>query len=184
MTQQLLFIDDDAQVAFTDTTHTWSHTFEVQTTYMCDSNSNIISLIQEDETLLSKKPTPFFAPHAELGSNGNNANGGGVNSLESNFLATMDILMSHIVPENPYYEKQLGTILQDFVFEVSGPKARKHAVSITGILIDLSIDDIKAFMQDFEKFKKLVAKVWKHIRKNRRLSRQLHGVQYFYSGNQ
>ena len=58
--------------------------------------------------------------------------------------ATMPILPG-VTPENPYYKNQVGTVIYEFVQQLKADKAPK----ITGMLIDLPIEDIKYIMQDW-----------------------------------
>ena len=48
-----------------------------------------------------------------------------------------------VVPENPNYKDQVGTVLYEHINVLVGAKAPK----VTGMLIDLPIEDIKLIMQ-------------------------------------
>lgn len=49
------------------------------------------------------------------------------------------------MPENPNYKEQVGTVLYEYIHQIVGNKAPK----VTGMLIDLPIEDIKHVMQDY-----------------------------------
>ena len=49
------------------------------------------------------------------------------------------------MPENPNYKDQVGTVLYEHINTLVGQKAPK----VTGMLIDLPIEDIKLIMQDW-----------------------------------
>ena len=58
-------------------------------------------------------------------------------------------ILPAIVPENPNYKDQVGTIIYEFVTQLVGTKAPK----VTGMLIDLPISDIQLVLQDYSLFK-------------------------------
>ena len=62
---------------------------------------------------------------------------------------TANQILPAIVPENPNYKDQVGTVLYEFVNQLVGQKAPK----ITGMLIDLPINDIQLIMQNYDLFK-------------------------------
>ena len=66
-------------------------------------------------------------------------------TLDQMYIMTTNAILPAIVPENPNYKDQVGTVLYEFVNQLVGQKAPK----ITGMLIDLPIDDIKLIMQDW-----------------------------------
>ena len=66
-------------------------------------------------------------------------------TLDQKYIMTTNAILPAIVPENPNYKDQVGTVLYEFVNQLVGQKAPK----ITGMLIDLPIDDIKLIMQDW-----------------------------------
>lgn len=57
-------------------------------------------------------------------------------------------LIPAVVPENPHYKKQIGEFIYDIVERFVG---EERAPKVTGMLIDLSIDEIKAYLYDFTK---------------------------------
>lgn len=59
-------------------------------------------------------------------------------TLDQKFVMTTNVILPAIIPENPNYKDQVGTVLYEFVAQLVGPKAPK----ITGMLIDLPINDI------------------------------------------
>ena len=66
---------------------------------------------------------------------------------------TTNAILPAIVPENPNYKDQVGTVLYEYVNQIVGPKAPK----ITGMLIDLPINDIQLIMQNYDLFKTRVS---------------------------
>lgn len=54
-----------------------------------------------------------------------------------------------MVAENPYYKTALGTSLYYFVLQLKG---EKYTSKLTGMLIDLSLDEIKRFVCNFDHF--------------------------------
>ena len=69
-------------------------------------------------------------------------------SIDQRYLITCDSIINAVVPENPNYKDQVGTILYEYIQQIVGPKAPK----VTGMIIDLPIIDIKLIMQDWELF--------------------------------
>lgn len=67
-------------------------------------------------------------------------------TLEQRYLIACQQLIYAVVPENPNYKEQVGTCFFDFIKQIAGPD---KAPKVTGMLIDLPIDDIKLIMQDF-----------------------------------
>ena len=66
-------------------------------------------------------------------------------TIEQRYLYACHQILAAVVPENVNYKDQVGTVLYDFITHIVGPKAPK----VTGMLIDLPIDDIKLIMQDW-----------------------------------
>ena len=60
-------------------------------------------------------------------------------SLDQKFVMTTTVILPAIIPDNPNYKDQVGTVLYEFVAQLVGPQAPK----ITGMLIDLPINDIQ-----------------------------------------
>lgn len=61
---------------------------------------------------------------------------------------------------NPNYRQQVGNCIYDFVLQQVGAE---QAPKITGMLIDLPIDEIKNYMANFEMFTKKVEEARKLI---------------------
>ena len=59
---------------------------------------------------------------------------------------TCNQILPAIVSENPNYKDQVGTVLYEFVNQLVGLKAPK----ITGMLIELPIDQIKGYLMQYE----------------------------------
>jgi hypothetical protein len=58
-------------------------------------------------------------------------------------------LLPAVVPQNPNYKNQVGEFIYEYVERIA---TEEYAPKITGMLIDLSIDEIKAFLFDYNKF--------------------------------
>jgi hypothetical protein len=57
-------------------------------------------------------------------------------------------LLPAITPENPNYKSMVGDFIFDYVEKFVGPE---RAPKITGMLIDLHMEEIKAYLYDFSK---------------------------------
>jgi hypothetical protein len=55
-------------------------------------------------------------------------------------------IIKGVTNENPYYKQQVGTAIYDFVQHLKGDKAPK----ITGMLIDLSINEIQSILKSYD----------------------------------
>lgn len=58
------------------------------------------------------------------------------------------MLVNAVVPNNPQYKNQVGEFIYEFVEKMSGEEI---APKITGMLIDLPIQDIRDYLIDFNK---------------------------------
>jgi hypothetical protein len=67
-------------------------------------------------------------------------------SLDNRYLYSCHQILPAIVAENPNYRTQVGTIFYEFIDALIGAE---KAPKVTGMLIDLPIEDIKLIMQDF-----------------------------------
>merc|ERR1712173_539736 len=74
-------------------------------------------------------------------------------TLDQKYIMTANQILPAVVPENPNYKDQVGTVLYEFVSQLVGQKAPK----ITGMLIDLPINDIQLIMQNYDLFKTRVS---------------------------
>ena len=68
--------------------------------------------------------------------------------MEEIYLMRCAPLVKGVVVQNKYYKQQVGTEIFGFVQQLKGPKAPK----ITGMLIDLAIDEIHKILQNFQHF--------------------------------
>lgn len=66
-------------------------------------------------------------------------------SIEQRYIMACHQILAAVMPENPNYKDQVGTVLYEYIAQIVGPKAPK----VTGMLIDLPIEDIKLIMQDW-----------------------------------
>jgi hypothetical protein len=69
-------------------------------------------------------------------------------TMEEIYLMRCAPLVKGVVAQNKYYKQQVGTEIFGFVQQLKGPKAPK----ITGMLIDLAIDEIHKILQNFQHF--------------------------------
>jgi len=69
-------------------------------------------------------------------------------SIDQRYLYQCHQYFNAVIPENPNYREQVGTVLFPFIEQIIGHKAPK----VTGMLIDLPIEDIKQIMQDWNLF--------------------------------
>lgn len=61
--------------------------------------------------------------------------------------------MPAVVKNNPNYKNQVGEFIFEFVEKIAG---EHKAPKITGMLIDLPIEEIQAYLQDFTKLEEKV----------------------------
>lgn len=54
-----------------------------------------------------------------------------------------------VVPDNPNLKRLVGEFIYEYVEKFAGTE---RAPKITGMLIDLPLDEIKAYLYDFSKF--------------------------------
>jgi len=69
------------------------------------------------------------------------------------FLQNTARIMPSIQEVNPKYKEQVGNCIYDFVLQQVG---QERAPKVTGMLIDLPIEEIKLYMANFEQFFKKV----------------------------
>lgn len=74
-------------------------------------------------------------------------------TMDQKYMLTTSQILNAIVPENPAYKDQVGTVLYEYVNHLVGAKAPK----ITGMLIDLPINDIQLILQNYDLFKTRVS---------------------------
>ena len=63
-------------------------------------------------------------------------------TIQEHYLSKTIQLIKAVVPENPYYKNQVGTVIYEFVAQLKGDKAPK----ITGMLIDLACPEIQQIL--------------------------------------
>ena len=68
-------------------------------------------------------------------------------SIDQRYLMSCQQIINAVVVENPNYKEQVGTVLFEYIQHIVGPAM---APKVTGMLIDLSIDDIRIIMQDWQ----------------------------------
>ena len=69
-------------------------------------------------------------------------------SIKDAYLQRCIPVVKAVVPENPYYKNSVGTAIFEFVQQLKGDKAPK----ITGMLIDLNIQEIHNILQNYDHF--------------------------------
>ena len=57
-------------------------------------------------------------------------------------------IFAAVVPENPNFREQVGTIWFPYIQSIVGPKASR----VAGLFMDLPIEEIKPIMQDWSLF--------------------------------
>ena len=67
-------------------------------------------------------------------------------TIDQRYLYSCHQMLPAIVAENPNYRTQVGTIFYEYIDQLIGAD---KAPKVTGMLIDLPIEDIKLIMQDF-----------------------------------
>ena len=67
-------------------------------------------------------------------------------SVQDKYLASTLPILPGITTENPYYRNQVGTVIYEFVVALKGDKAPK----ITGMLIDLQINEIQMILKNYD----------------------------------
>lgn len=70
-----------------------------------------------------------------------------VNSTAARYAAACSEILPSVVPQNEMYRTQVGTVIYDYVIQISGPE---RAPKITGMLIDLPLQDIHIYMQSHD----------------------------------
>lgn len=70
-------------------------------------------------------------------------------SIDSQFLQECHTILPAMVQENPNHKEQAGTVFFNFVTKIVGTE---KAPKITGMLIDLQLQDIKQMMTDWQFF--------------------------------
>jgi hypothetical protein len=58
------------------------------------------------------------------------------------------MLIPAVVKTNPNYKNQVGEYIFEYVEKIAGDQ---HAPKITGMLIDLPIEEIQSYLQDYSK---------------------------------
>merc|ERR1719226_279175 len=66
-------------------------------------------------------------------------------TMEQRYLMACYQIFNAVTPENPNYKDQVGTVIYEYVTALCGPKSPK----VTGMIIDLPVEDIRRIMQDF-----------------------------------
>jgi len=62
-------------------------------------------------------------------------------------------LLPAVTKSNPNYKNQVGEFIFEYVEKIAG---EQKAPKITGMLIDLPIEEIQAYLQDFSKLEEKV----------------------------
>jgi len=66
--------------------------------------------------------------------------------IQLQYLQQSQRLIPAVDKANPHYKAQVGEVIYEFVEKISD---ETHAPKITGMLIDLPIEDIKAYLSNF-----------------------------------
>jgi hypothetical protein len=68
-------------------------------------------------------------------------------TLEQKYFNATSKIFASVQEKNPYYKEQVGHAIYDFVNMICGEKT---APKVTGMLIELSIDQIKQYLGSYE----------------------------------
>lgn len=63
-------------------------------------------------------------------------------------------LVPAVVPQNPNYKSQVGEFIYEFVETIAG---EEKAPKITGMLIDLPLEEIKGYLADYSKLQNKIS---------------------------
>jgi hypothetical protein len=72
---------------------------------------------------------------------------------EQRFYMQTSKLVPSVKAENPHMKQQVGNAIFDFVSKIKGPDL---APKITGMLIDLNLEEIQAYLTNYREFLKKV----------------------------
>ena len=67
--------------------------------------------------------------------------------LQQQYLGSTMRVSAAVVPENHNYKAQVGEAIYEFVEKIAG---ENKAPKITGMLIDLSVDEIRAYLANYD----------------------------------
>ena len=70
------------------------------------------------------------------------------NSSDGHYLKQTMAILPAIVQENIFYKQHVGTCIFPFVESILGLEAQK-APKVTGMLLELQIEEVRKFMQDY-----------------------------------
>ena len=73
--------------------------------------------------------------------------------LAVKYLSTVGPIIPDVVESNKDVKDLVGNAIYQFVVTLAG---EQHAPKITGMLIDLPLDEIRDYLKDFQKFEKKV----------------------------
>lgn len=100
---------------------------------------------------VSAMPPPMMSqPQASAPHMGQNAN---VSQTEQNFYAKCTKLVASVKPENQHMKQTVGNAIFDFVQQLTG---QELAPKVTGMLIDLSHQEIQLYLQNYTEFQRKV----------------------------
>jgi len=80
-----------------------------------------------------------------------------------NYRSLVERIFPGLVPDNPNYKNQVGEVIYEFVEKLSG---EEKAPKITGMLIDLPIEEIREYLQNYAKFEDKVNEAAKLLDRN------------------
>ena len=75
------------------------------------------------------------------------------NPLAMQYMQTVNPIIPGVVESNEHAKDFVGEKIYEFVLAIAG---EQHAPKITGMLIDLPLEEIREYLQDFFKFEKKV----------------------------
>lgn len=81
------------------------------------------------------------------------ANGPATFTINQTYMMKSRGIIPAISPNNPNYKGQIGEVIYEFVEKLAG---EEKAPKITGMLIDLPIEECKAYLQEYSKLEEKV----------------------------
>jgi hypothetical protein len=91
-------------------------------------------------------------------------------TIAQRYLQQTAKFISAIQPHNPHLKNQVGHAIYEFVQQLVGDE---KAPKITGMLIELPLDQIKAYMSDFNNLNLKVQEALEHWENAQRDSQQM-----------
>ncbi len=72
-----------------------------------------------------------------------------MNQFVASYLSETSKIVPGVNPENPNYKSQVGEVIYSYTEKLIG---EERAPKITGMLIDLPVEEIREYLTDYSKF--------------------------------